>query len=275
MKGKAWAPGHLTGFFEVHMKQDPVNSGSRGAGINIDKGVKAFSKVKESSKNEIKAPGISKKAIERLLKKLDKKYKIRIKFKREIPPKTGFGSSGAEALSSLLAVKEALNLPLTQNKIVEIAHKTEVENKTGLGDVVPQAKGGVVIRKKEGGPSEAETDKIPTREKKLYFYVFGPITTSKIINSKNKIKKLNKIGKNKRKKLLKKPTLENFFITSKKFAIETRIGKKRTLKILKETNKRATITMIGDAIVSKSPIKKIRPKKSFKAKISTKGIQIL
>ncbi|PTD93757.1 GHMP kinase [archaeon SCG-AAA382B04] len=275
MKGKAWAPGHITGFFEVYIKDDLINSGSRGAGINVNKGVKATAEVIESSNDKVKAPGISRYAIENLIKDLDKDFEIKIEFEKKIPERCGFGCSGAEAITSLLAVKDALGLHLTQNQIVGIAHRIEVKKRTGLGDVVPQTQGGVVIRKKEGGPTVSEIDRIPVKEKELFFYVFGPIETSEVISSEKKVTKINKAGREKRKKLLEEPSLENLFECSREFALETKLGNEETLMFLRETEKKAALTMLGDSVVSLEPIDELEPKKSFKAKISNEGLRIL
>ena len=43
MKATAFSPGHVTGFFEVREGDDPLASGSRGAGMCISLG--ATSKV--------------------------------------------------------------------------------------------------------------------------------------------------------------------------------------------------------------------------------------
>lgn len=275
MKGKAWTPGHVTGFFEAHIKNDLITSGSRGAGINLKKGVKATVKIKEQSKTQINSPGVSKFAIKKLMEKIEKSYRINVDFEEAIPKGCGFGSSGAEILSSLLAIKDATKTPISLKEIIEIAHKVEVDKKTGLGDVVPQSVGGLVIRETEGGPGYCKIDKIPTKEKNLFFYVFGPIDTSKVLASKEKIKKINRIGKEKRKKLSKKPTLNNFFKYSKQFALETNLGSKKTLEILRKTNKRATMTMLGDGIFSMSPIDDVDSKRTFKTKISNEPIKIL
>ena len=39
MKGSAFVPGHITGFFEIFDHEDSIKAGSRGAGVVLDKGV--------------------------------------------------------------------------------------------------------------------------------------------------------------------------------------------------------------------------------------------
>lgn len=37
--GEGYAPGHITGFFTIHMTDDPLSSGSTGAGLCLKEGV--------------------------------------------------------------------------------------------------------------------------------------------------------------------------------------------------------------------------------------------
>lgn len=271
MKARAWAPGHVTGFFEIFLKNKWRLSGSRGAGINLSKGIEAIAEVKESNRNKVDAPGISKEAINELLKRLPKRYKIKISFKKEIPTGQGLGASGAEVISSLLAINETIENKLTQNQIINIAHKTEIRNRTGLGDVIAQNNGGLVIRKKEGALNHSKIDKIPIKNQKIYFYLFKELDTSTILREEDKKRKINKAGSKKRNKLLNNPNIRNFFKYSKEFALETDLANKKIKKILTKTDKSAAMTMLGQGIFSREPINDLHPKNFFKTKISIKG----
>ncbi len=275
MKGKAWAPGHITGFFEVFLKDKVEFSGSRGAGVNIDRGIIAEVKAKEDGRSNVKSEGVSRYALKLLNQKLDKNYSIKTKFNKKIPTGKGFGASGAECLSSLLAFNDAIGNRFTQNELVNLAHEVEVKKRTGLGDVVSQNEGGLVIRKKEGNADNSEIDKIPVKEKKLHFYVFDSIKTSKILKSKEKVSKINKIGKKKRKNLIREPNLENFFHLSKEFALETELGNKKILDILNKKHPQASMAMLGNSIFSSSKIENLSPNNYFSAKISIDGASLV
>ena len=47
----------------------------------------------------------------------------------------GFGTSAGGALTTGLALKEAIKLPLTYNQIGQVAHAAEIQCLTGLGTV--------------------------------------------------------------------------------------------------------------------------------------------
>jgi len=50
MRAVAFAPGHISGFFEpVYNKQDAARTGSRGAGINVSLGAVSEVNVEEST----------------------------------------------------------------------------------------------------------------------------------------------------------------------------------------------------------------------------------
>ena len=80
----------------------------------------------------------------------------------EVPIGTGFGTSAGGALTAGLALKEALDLPLTYNQIGKIAHVAEIECQTGLGTVSSlTSTGGCVLVVEPGAPGICQIDRIP------------------------------------------------------------------------------------------------------------------
>src|SRR4029077_19624928 len=53
----------------------------------------------------------------------------------EVPIKAGFGSSSASALSAVMAVASALELPFNKEEVASFAHQAEIVRHTGLGTV--------------------------------------------------------------------------------------------------------------------------------------------
>ncbi len=74
----------------------------------------------------------------------------------------GFGTSAGGALTAGLALKEALDLPLTYNQIGKIAHVAEIKCQTGLGTVSSlTSTGGCVLVVEPGAPGICQLDRIP------------------------------------------------------------------------------------------------------------------
>src|SRR5512137_742081 len=49
MKGKAFCPGHITGFFQIMEHKDPLRSGSRGAGLCVSLGATSTVMMEEGN----------------------------------------------------------------------------------------------------------------------------------------------------------------------------------------------------------------------------------
>ena len=268
LNSSIFVPSHITGFFEIIDDSEPLKKGSRGAGVVLDQGVQTnitiedgsgTSTVKVKGKSKSKLASISYKTIE-LLKnyyKIDDKN-IEIDHEFQIPVGTGFGISAACALGTSLGIARTLKLPLTYNQAASIAHLTEIEMKSGLGDVIAEITGGLVLRLKEGAPGFGRTDKIildrdaGSRSLDEYYIIsktLGEIETSSVIEDPIWKEKINQTGKDLMSKLLEKPDIETFFKLSRKFAEETSLMNaevKEVVDILEEETIGASMAMLGN-----------------------------
>lgn len=136
-----------------------------------------------------------------------------------IPIGAGFGASGAGALSAAFALNYAFSLNLTTDQLIEVAHIAEVENRTGLGDVVAQSLGGVVIRHTPG--ASGRLNRIPADGRKVFWVVFDKISTKEVLNDPGAAERINATGIKSLRELLKNPMIENFMLQSKRFAVGT------------------------------------------------------
>ena len=147
---QAFAPAAISSFFEIHDTENnkPITDlekvGAIGGGFGLEKGVLTKVTAEEARKNSInvfinskqaKEAKTTKQVIETLLTKTDIKYAVTVEHQIEVPIGMGFGTSAGGALTAGLALKEALALPLTYNKIGKIAHVSEIQCQTGLGTV--------------------------------------------------------------------------------------------------------------------------------------------
>lgn len=219
---RAFAPAHISGIFIIDMKKDPIHSGSMGAGICLEDGaVTAVRPAEKIEKTAIKINGEVNHAATTLsaIKLLTKKP-VMVETTLSIPIGAGFGASAAGSFSTALAVNKALSLNMTFNDLAKVAHVAEVKNRTGLGDVAGMICGGIDIRKHAGIPPTGNIDRIPCSDEIISWVCFGEISTKSVLSDDMRKKNINKAGRLRLKELLKKPTIDNFFLQSCAFAKE-------------------------------------------------------
>ncbi|MDD5616551.1 MAG: pantoate kinase [Candidatus Methanoperedens sp.] len=216
---RAFAPAHISGIFIIDIKNDPIHSGSMGAGICLEDG--AVTTVRPAKETTIKINGDVCEASTTLstIKLLTKKP-VMVETTLSVPIGAGFGASAAGALSTALAVNKTLSLNMTFNDLAKVAHIAEVKNRTGLGDVAGMTCGGIDIRKHAGIPPIWSIDRIPCSDEIISWVCFGEISTKSVLSDDIKKKSINKAGRFRLKELLKKPTIDNFFMQSCAFAKE-------------------------------------------------------
>ena len=189
--------------------------------------------------------------------------KISIEHKVNVPIGAGFGTSAAFALGTSIGIARTMNMPITYNKAASIAHLAELEMGSGLGDVIAEICGGIVLRLKEGAPGVGNVDKIldgSDSENNLFVVAksLGEIETSSIINDPSYKKKINQTGKNLLFEILKNPSPEFFMKLSRKFSEETQLMNDEVLEVvnvLQDETLGASMAMLGNTAfaISKSP----------------------
>ena len=255
---KAYAPGHITGFFQIHEHENPHCKGSTGCGIVLNGGVTTEIKVGKSVEeteiflNGKKVEGKTSRTVVDMMTNLP----VRVKSWAEIPVGCGFGASGAGALGTAYALNRALSLNHTVKGLTEYAHVAEVVNCSGLGDIAGQSNGGVVIRLQPGGPEFGLFDKIPAPEARVFCIVLGEVSTESVLKDTAAAGRINAAGKAAMAELLKKPTLENFMHQAKEFASKTDLMSNRAKDVIEAANASggmASQAMLGDTIFAIAP----------------------
>ena len=258
MKACAFVPGHVTGFFEIHDEAKDIRQrGSRGAGICLSKGVFTMVEVAESNQKSIeiflneekeKAP-VTRYVVEKIIE--NKTYEVKVSSTFELPQGQGFGISGAGALSSSLALSKALDLELTIDEIICIAHQAEIACHTGLGDVMPQSIGGVVTREREGCHPFGKIKNIDIADVEVVLCIIGgPLATGDIITNVEHKKRINKFGEKCLQKLIKNPNLQDILKLSYRFSKGTGLMSKDVENAILAADKygMASMAMIGNSL---------------------------
>ncbi|WP_455278216.1 pantoate kinase [[Eubacterium] cellulosolvens] len=265
---KSFCPGGVTSFFEPYKLRSTKKKltkdlimGARGGGFTLKKGTTTWVKASRSRTNKIsifirKKPTenfhTTKTVTELLLKKTARKYRVSINHNIDLPIGAGYGTSAAGALSTALAMNEALGLGLTFDELGFYAHVAEIRCKTGLGTVGPQMVGGCIIQREGGPPGLCKIDQIPiNRSYRIVSGYIGPISTSRILSSNTLYKIISAEGGKTMQIILSNPTLRNFLTKSEEFASNIGLMTERIRRLIKITKKNgsvgATQNMLGEA----------------------------
>ncbi|MCJ7443462.1 MAG: pantoate kinase [Methanotrichaceae archaeon] len=247
---RASVPSHITGFFSAKRHDDPMKSGSMGCGLTLD--LKAITTIEPAEETEIflnyersDAP-VSRFVVNKL-----SRSPVRVQTELEMPLGAGFGASGAGALGSAYSLNASFELGMTANQAAAVAHIAEVIYGTGLGDVIAQNIGGLVIRSKAGGPGIGKVDRIPVPPLWINYVVRGPISTKEVLSDPKIMKGINCEGKASLKELLKKPTLKDFMRLSRRFATRTELASNwasDAIEAVESSGGFASMILLGDAV---------------------------
>ncbi|WP_456418615.1 pantoate kinase [Methanocaldococcus infernus] len=236
-----FVPAHITGFFSIHIDREVLKTGSKGAGITLNRGVKI--EIKEG-RGRIYYNN-KKVDICPVKKLLPENFDLFLT--SPFPLASGLGMSGASALGVA---------KLFYNNFLEKAHTSEVLCGTGLGDVIAQYVKGFVIRLKPGLPFKVLKINV---DKYVVVDVLGKMETREIIKDNIKKERINRVGERCLNELLKKPTIENFMKLSYRFALETGLMDDEIKEICK-TVKNSSQSMLGKTffcVVDRDEIKEV------------------
>lgn len=269
MKGVAFCPAHITGFFKAHLDSNQEkleNLGSMGAGFSIRQGVTTRVTIErkdnQDSNFKITTKGyqsdktdVSEFVLNEFLKigNFEDKF-FDIEHEISIPVGYGLGSSSAVALSLSFALDQALDTKLDKNTIGQIAHNAEINCKTGLGDVLASFHGGFEVRVKPGAPGIGTVEKISTDKISVIMICFSPISTNKFI--KERLSQINGLGGKMVNRLLESKDYQHFQDMSLEFAKYVDVMTPRMQKIVNEltqNNIKCGIALFGETIFSMVP----------------------
>jgi len=259
MRVTAYCPGHITGFFVPCVHEDPLRTGSRGAGICIDRGVTATLEVLPGDGSmEFIVDGVMRDApvmrdvLENLMGGGD--FDIMVEASLGLPISSGFGMSAAGALATAFAMAEALGR--TTEEAFAAAHRAELANGTGLGDVAALSRGGMTFRRREGIPPFGRIDRL-TDALDIVAAVVGPvIRTYDVLRDPTKRKTIDSIGRECYRLLAKDPTPDMFFRTSREFTMRSGLAGPPVMDALEAIERLgdASMIMLGNSIFARGDL---------------------
>ncbi|WP_258083592.1 pantoate kinase [Thermococcus thermotolerans] len=226
---RAFVPAHITAFFVPVFHDDPLKAGSLGAGVNLDKGVNVFASVEEGSLERHvhiafngepvgkKRAVISYSVADELVPE-DFRGEVEIWQYFDFPNGYGFGNSAGGALGTALALSYTFGG--TWLRAAQTAHKYEVLNRGGLGDVIAQLAGGIEVRVKAGGPGIGVVDNLFFEGYKVLVVPLGRLSTREVLDG-DVVRTIEREGKEALEKLLLEPRPERMMTLARGFAERT------------------------------------------------------
>jgi pantoate kinase len=286
---KAFCPGHVTGFLaktsdlvghEKAKKNEENRSylykGSLGAGLAIDMGitttVRVFDKGSRCSgtsydvivngMNKNSNIDVTESVVEQYIEFLDGSYHIKIEHETSIPIGYGLSSSGAAALSLSYALNRALKVGLNKEEAAQIAHCSEIECKTGLGNVLAQYVGGFELRSKIGGPGVGVVSKLSChsdmQDLRVIILCLSPLSTKKFLTER--VGLLNGFGKDMLDRLSVSRNLNDFLEISYDFATRLGLIRGKSGSLINELRSQgigSSVALFGDTVFSIVESKKL------------------
>jgi pantoate kinase len=260
MKGIAFSPAHITGFFKAELDQTarPEVQGSLGAGFSIRQGVTTTVEVQDSefSDHTITISGyqpdntqVSEFVISEFLKNIQGSYFLKIHHDIKVPVGYGLGCSAAVALSLVYALNSAFRTNYTKEQLGMMAHNAEVMCRTGLGDVLASYHGGFEIRIKGGAPGIGQIKKISSESYCAIMICFSPISTKQFL--KDRLASINGLGGKMVDKLVKSKNIDQFHDYSIEFANYVDIitpKMKSVIDELRNNGIRCGVALFGETI---------------------------
>jgi len=214
---KISVPIHVTGFWIIRRDSDVIRTGSVGVGIVLNPRIEISVKMCRGITNQIYINDrlVRLKIIDDVIKEFSPNERVIIKVNSKVDLGVGYGASGALCLGT--AVGLALIKGMSILKASHIAHKVEVENMTGLGDVVAEYYGGkLVVREKPGPPGIGRVRKIDVPDDiKILTVPLGYEETCKILKYENEI---NRYGELAFTKFIRDPNFVNFLKLAYEFS---------------------------------------------------------
>lgn len=261
MTAQAFVPGHITGVFRIFdEKKNPLECGSIGAGFSVEIGTLTTVSATENESLEITTiyndenidANVTKAVVRRLVENYERQFKVIVTHKSSLPSGVGFGASGAGALGTALALGHLLDSNLSETTSAGYAHCAEVENHTGLGDVIAQTIGGIEIRTHPGGPGVGKVVSIPSESQTVVLAGAPGLKTRDVLTNPENRARINAVGDDLVARIIDNPSIETFISCSREFTESIGLSTERVDAALKDLDDsglhQSSMVMLGDSV---------------------------
>jgi len=262
LTAQAFVPGHITGVFRIFDdRETPLQCGSIGAGFSVEIGTLTSVSAKENESLEITTiyndelidAMVTKSVVQRMIEKYERQFKVQVIHKSSLPSGAGFGASGAGALGTALALGRILDPSLSVTKSAEFAHQAEIENRSGLGDVLAQTVGGIEIRVFPGGPGVGKVQNISYRENQIVVLAGATgLQTRNVLTNPVSRERINAVGDRLVERIIASPSIETFVSCSREFTNAIGLATDRVNTALQDLDQSglnlSSMVMLGDSV---------------------------
>ena len=259
---KAFVPGHVTGIFRIFDEyDDPLRCGSTGAGFSVTIGTVTSVAVTDHTSLEITTDynkqridaKVTKTVIQRLTEEYERTLRVHVEHDSSLLSGAGFGASGAGALGTALALGHLLDPDIKYERAAGFAHIAEIENHTGLGDVLSQTVGGIEVRVEPGGPGVGKTKEILHLDSLRAVLAGAPgLKTADVLTNPETREQINTVGDHLVERIVTNPTIETFVECSRAFSDEVGLKTQRVQNALDDLERvgfvDSSMVMLGDSV---------------------------
>ena len=241
---RAFVPAHITAFFVPRFHHDPLQAGSLGAGVNLSKGTTVFLNVESGLERHIHIAfnGEPVKREEAVISYSVAEELVPPYFEGEVevwqyfdfPNGYGFGNSAGGALGTALVL--SYRFGGTWLRAGQIAHRQEVLNKGGLGDVIAQLTGGIEVRVKPGAPGYGVVDNLFFEDFRVLVVPLGRLSTREVLDG-DVIAAIEREGSAALERLLSDPRPERMMTLARAFAERTGLLVGELLELAREIDR--------------------------------------
>ena len=283
---RAFCPGHVTGFFEICRGEDLLSTGSRGAGFNTSLGATSEVSVKDAARQKVSVriageehrAEVTKHALRYLLGK--DRLEVRVSTRLDLPLSQGFGMSAAGSMSASLALAEILGLGT--NDAYEAAHVADIVCGGGLGDVSGLAAGGAEVRVRPGLPPIGEVRRFDGTPRLSLAVIGRRLRTKGVLTDAVKAAAINRHGAAMVRRLLDRPTFEDFTALSWSFATATGLASSAVKEVVRSlpSGDGGSMSMLGNSVFTTASAKELRkvvPKRTavYECRVDSKGPRVI
>ncbi|QDA32172.1 pantothenate kinase [Thermococcus indicus] len=242
---RTFVPAHITAFFVPIFHDDPLRAGSLGAGVNLDKGVNVFASIETGTLERHIHIAFNGEPVDRGRAIIsysvadeivpdDFLGEVEIWQYFDFPNGHGFGNSAGGALGTALALSYAFGG--TWLRAGQTAHRHEVINRGGLGDVMGQLAGGIEVRVKAGGPGVGVVDNLFFEDYRVLVVPLGRLSTREILDG-DVVRAIEREGRGALERLLREPRPERMMALAREFAEKTGLLSGELLELARELDR--------------------------------------